>query len=93
MSILIHARMAKWVDDEQDARVSRKAGAESGRKDQHNVLASSKERRIIVHPPQCPDGEIGRRKGFKIPRLNGRAGSIPAPGTIFQIKGGVTIIF
>ncbi len=30
----------------------------------------------------CPGGEIGRRKGLKIPRLNGRAGSIPAPGTI-----------
>ncbi len=28
-----------------------------------------------------PDGEIGRHKGLKIPRLNGRAGSIPAPGT------------
>ncbi len=29
-----------------------------------------------------PGGEIGRRKGLKIPRLKGRAGSIPAPGTI-----------
>lgn len=29
----------------------------------------------------CPDGGIGRHKGLKIPRLNGRAGSIPAPGT------------
>ena len=29
-------------------------------------------------------GEIGRRKGLKIPRPNGRAGSIPARGTIFQ---------
>ena len=32
----------------------------------------------------CPGGEIGRRKGLKIPRLNGRAGSTPAPGTIIQ---------
>ena len=29
-----------------------------------------------------PGGEIGRHKGLKIPRLHGRAGSIPAPGTI-----------
>ena len=32
----------------------------------------------------CPGGGIGRHKGLKIPRLNGRAGSIPAPGTIFR---------
>ncbi|WP_415177405.1 hypothetical protein, partial [Porticoccus sp.] len=38
-----HARMAKLVDDEQDARVSRKAGAESDRKDQHNVLATFRQ--------------------------------------------------
>ncbi len=38
-----------------------------------------------------PDGEIGRRKGFKIPRWKHRAGSIPAPGTIFlrSLLGGV----
>ena len=29
-----------------------------------------------------PGGEIGRRKGLKIPRWKHRAGSIPAPGTI-----------
>ena len=28
-----------------------------------------------------PGGEIGRRKGLKIPRPHGRAGSTPAPGT------------
>ena len=28
-----------------------------------------------------PDGGIGRRKGLKIPRSQGCAGSIPAPGT------------
>ncbi len=32
----------------------------------------------------CPDGGIGRHKGLKIPRLRGRAGSTPAPGTIFR---------
>ncbi len=32
-------------------------------------------------PSLSPGGEIGRRKGLKIPRLKGRAGSIPAPGT------------
>ena len=31
-----------------------------------------------------PDGEIGRRKGLKIPRPLGRAGSTPAPGTSFH---------
>ncbi len=30
----------------------------------------------------CPDGEIGRHKGLKIPRGQLRAGSTPAPGTI-----------
>ena len=31
---------------------------------------------------RSPGGEIGRRKGLKIPRWKHRAGSIPAPGTI-----------
>ena len=31
--------------------------------------------------PQSPGGEIGRRKGLKIPRGKPRAGSSPAPGT------------
>ena len=30
----------------------------------------------------CPGGGIGRHKGLKIPRLNGRPGSSPGPGTI-----------
>ena len=30
---------------------------------------------------RCPDGEIGRRKGLKIPRWQHCAGSSPAPGT------------
>ena len=29
-----------------------------------------------------PGGGIGRHKGLKIPRLNGRDGSSPSPGTI-----------
>src|SRR6056297_1628593 len=32
-------------------------------------------------PHRRPDGEIGRRKGLKIPRPQGCAGSSPAPGT------------
>ena len=32
---------------------------------------------------RSPGGEIGRRKGLKIPRPHGRAGSIPAPGTVY----------
>ena len=32
----------------------------------------------------CPGGEIGRRKGLKIPRGQPRAGSTPAPGTTFS---------
>ncbi len=33
-----------------------------------------------------PGGETGRRKGLKIPRPNGCAGSTPAPGTIINRK-------
>ena len=36
---------------------------------------------IKVECGLCPGGEIGRHKGLKIPRLNGCAGSTPAPGT------------
>ena len=32
--------------------------------------------------PRCPDGETGRHPGLKIPCSQGRAGSIPAPGTM-----------
>ena len=38
-------------------------------------------RSLIMGIERCPDGEIGRRKGLKIPRPQGHAGSIPAPGT------------
>jgi hypothetical protein len=37
---------------------------------------------VQLHMRLCPGGEIGRHKGFKIPRSKGRAGSSPAPGTI-----------
>ena len=39
---------------------------------------------IFKNMHACPGGEIGRHKGLKIPRLNGRAGSIPALGTILS---------
>ena len=32
----------------------------------------------------CPGGETGIRKGLKIPRPQGLAGSSPAPGTILM---------
>ena len=32
----------------------------------------------------CPSGGIGRRKGLKIPRPQGHAGSNPASGTILR---------
>ena len=38
----------------------------------------------LVSSLSGPDGEIGRRKGLKIPRWKHRAGSIPAPGTILR---------
>ena len=37
-----------------------------------------------VEKQQHPDGEIGRHKRLKISRSNRRAGSIPAPGTIYS---------
>ncbi len=36
----------------------------------------------------CPGGGIGRRTGFKIQRLQERAGSIPAPGTENLFRNG-----
>ncbi len=35
---------------------------------------------------RCPSGEIGRHKGFKIPRLSGCGGSSPPSGTIFKMN-------
>ena len=35
----------------------------------------------------CPDGETGRRNRLKICCPKGRAGSTPAPGTIFLYAG------
>ena len=37
---------------------------------------------LLQRLEQCPGGEIGRRKGLKIPRGQPHAGSTPAPGTI-----------
>ena len=37
--------------------------------------------KVMIKYRLCPGGETGRHKGLKIPRLRGRAGSIPAPGT------------
>ena len=45
--------------------------------DKKNIISASES--------LSPGGGIGRRKGLKIPRPYGRAGSIPAPGTIFKI--------
>ena len=42
------------------------------------------ERLETAHP--CPDGEIGRRKGLKIPRSKDHPGSSPGPGTMI-LKG------
>ena len=47
------------------------------------------EPRFPLHFKICPSGGIGRRKGFKIPRLSGRASSSLASGTILkQLKCG-----
>gem|GEM_PF-5004337 len=35
-------------------------------------------------PAKSPGGEIGRRRGLKIPRWQHRDGSIPFPGTILN---------
>ncbi len=40
---------------------------------------------IIMEASHRPDGEIGRRSGLKIRRPQGRGGSSPPPGTIFNI--------
>ncbi len=39
------------------------------------------QRPSIATRQHSPDGEIGRRRGLKIPPPQGDAGSIPAPGT------------
>lgn len=42
---------------------------------------------------RCLGGEIGRRKGLKIPRINVRAGSTPAQGTILNLKSQSRLAF
>ncbi len=60
------AQVVKLVDDVQDARVSRKAGAES---DHANWPKASKVCKLnqgfIKHPTICPGGEIGRHASFR----------------------------
>ena len=46
------------------------------------VYISSRIRHLAFTQHRGPGGGIGRHKGLKIPRLHGRAGSSPAPGTI-----------
>ena len=43
-----------------------------------------------VHQP-CGRGEIGKRKGLKIPRPYGLAGSSPAARTNFQLSGNAVV--
>ena len=40
----------------------------------------------------CPGGGIGRHKGLKIPRQQWRAGSSPAPGTIYMFYIAINIV-
>ena len=40
----------------------------------------------LIKKKKCRSGEIGRRSGFKILRVNARAGSSPAFGTIIIIN-------
>src|SRR5258708_26393101 len=51
-------------------------------------LPAKTELSIIALP--CRDGGTGRRTGLKIPRINLRAGSIPAPGTKFPFTPDVS---
>ena len=50
------------------------------------VYAGSIPTSASITSNSCPDGEIGRRKGLKIPRWKHRAGSTPAPGTIHRFR-------
>jgi hypothetical protein len=49
-------------------------------------IPGSASKFFIQYIRVCPGGGIGRRKGLKIPRPCGRAGSIPAPGTILNVS-------
>ena len=52
--------------------------AQNGKLNVHRNVVKSRHTILLL---LSPGGEIGRRKGLKIPRPHGRAGSIPAPGT------------
>lgn len=49
----------------------------------------------MAYQVTCLGGEIGRRKGLKIPRSKGRAGSTPAQGTKIKraLRESVTLFF
>ena len=51
-----------------------------------SILSSTSRKSLcrILRARFCPDGEIGRRKGLKIPRPHGHVGSIPTPGTTLK---------
>ena|GEM_PF-3447164 len=51
------------------------------RRVRHCTWQPTLESSELVQTLHSPDGEIGRRKGLKIPRGQPHAGSIPAPGT------------
>src|SRR5690606_41543751 len=57
------------------------------------VLESEAAKRYLIssfwYPDSGPGGEIGRRKGLKIPRGKLRTGSIPVPGTTLQQSSGI----
>ena len=46
-----------------------------------NLAFSTPQAAPVLESCRCPDGETGRHPGLKIPCSQGRAGSIPAPGT------------
>ena len=63
----------------QDAQVPRRAGRpRAAARD-----SLPKGTQLLECLPR-PGGEIGRRKGLKIPRWQHRTGSIPVPGTILK---------
>lgn len=67
----------------QDLMVTQMAGCQSGYvADCKSVHLGSIPGPASIFHALRPDGEIGIRKGLKIPRSQDHAGSSPAPGTI-----------
>ena len=72
----VNAWVVKLVDAVQDAQMPRRTGV------RERPQGTAPVRYIPAkNQPPCPGGEIGRRKGLKIPRGKLRTGSIPVPGT------------